>query len=217
MNVYNLLKKFKVVEINNAVGIRSGHIIAQAPLKKINYLAGNASVGTNDGTAEFVENGSILYLDVDGELKSPIRVSAAIKGAQQPILHFTEELFTTGLSEELRHYALEFSDDCVTGNDNVQVCNIAYPRGLVLHVGDAFTTNNYVAGVEATVAVPFANAKLAIVNGLGQFVLHTTLAAIGTAVTDYVGPLFQVVQSTLPDGETLAVELTVLAEVIAIA
>jgi hypothetical protein len=206
MNVYNLLPIFKVVEINNAVGIRSGHIIAQAPLKKINYLAGNASVGTNDGAAQYVENGSILYLDVDGELKSPIRVSAAIKGAQQPILHFTEELFTTGLSEELRHYALEFNDE-----------NIAYPRGLVLHVGDAFTTNNYVAGVEATVAVPFANARLAIVNGLGQFVLHTTLAAIGTAVTDYVGPLFQVVQSTLPDGETPAVELTVLAEVIAIA
>ena len=206
MNVYNLLPIFKVVEINNAVGIRSGHIIAQAPLKKINYLAGNASVGTNDGTAQYVENGSILYLDVDGELKSPIRVSAAIKGAQQPILHFTEELFTTGLTEELRHYALEFNDE-----------NIAYPRGLVLHVGDAFTTNNYVAGVEATVAVPFANAKLAIVNGLGEFVLHTTLAAIGTEVTNYVGPLFQVVQSTLPDGETLAVELTVLAEVIAIA
>jgi hypothetical protein len=206
MNVYNLLPIFKVVEINNAVGIRSGHIIAQAPLKKINYLAGDASVGTNDGAAQYVENGSILYLDVDGELKSPIRVSAAIKGAQQPILHFTEELFTTGLTEELRHYALEFNDE-----------NIAYPRGLVLHVGDAFTTNNYVAGVEATVAVPFANAKLAIVNGLGQFVLHTTLAAIGTAVTNYVGPLFQVVQSTLPDGETLAVELTVLAEVIAIA
>jgi hypothetical protein len=206
MNVYNLLPVFKVVEINNAVGIRSGHIIAQAPLKKINYLATNATPGTGDGAQAYVENGSILYLDVDGELKSPIRVSAAIKGAQQPILHFTEELFTTGLSEELRHYALEFNDE-----------NIAYPRGLVLHVGDAFTTNNYVAGVEATVEVPFANAKLAIVNGLGQFVLHTTLAAIGTEVTNYVGPLFQVVQSTLPDGETLAVELTVLAEVISIA
>jgi hypothetical protein len=206
MNLYNLLQEFKVVEINNSVAIRSGHIIAQAPLKKVNYLATNASLGTGDGVANFVENGSILYLDVDGELKSPIRVPAAIKGAQQAILHFTEELFTTGLSEELRHFALEFNDE-----------NIAYPRGLVLHLGDAFTTNNFVLGVEGGSAIALANGKLAIVNGLGQFVLHTTLTAIGTAVTDYVGPLFNVVVTTLPDGVTNAVELTVLAEVISIA
>lgn len=206
MNLYNLLPVFKVVEINNSVGIRTGHIIAQAPLKKVNYLATNASLGTGDGAENYVQNGSILYLDVDGELKSPIRVSAAIKGAQQPILHFTEELFTTGLSEELRHYALEFNDE-----------NIAYPRGIVLHLGDAFTTNNYVLGTEGGSAIALAAAKLAIVNDKGQFVLHTTLSAIGTAVTDYVGPLFNAVVTTLPDGETAAVELTVLAEVISIA
>jgi hypothetical protein len=202
MNLYNLLPVFKVVEINNAVGIRSGHIIAQAPLKKANYLA---------GSAEYVENGSVLYLDVDGELKSPSFVNAAIKKAQKPILHFTEELFTTGLSEELRHFALEFSDDCTVGNDNIQVCNIAYPRGLVLHVGDTFTTNNFTGTL--------TGATIASVNGLGQFQLYANYAAAETAlkVTGYDGPLFHVVPSTLPDGETAAVELTVLAEVISIA
>jgi hypothetical protein len=198
MNVYNLLPVFKVVEINNAVGIRSGHIIAQAPLRKIDYLATDATPGTGDGAQEYVQNGSILYLDVDGRLKSPVRVNAAIKAAQQPILHFTEELFTTGLSEELRHYALEFNDE-----------NVAYPRGLVLHVGDAFTTNNFTGTL--------AGATLAIINGLGQFVLYADMAAVGTAVTNYVGPLFHVLPSTLPDGETDAAELTLLAEVVSIA
>jgi hypothetical protein len=202
MNVYNLLPVFKVVEINNAVGIRSGHIIAQAPLRKINYLATNASPGTGDGAQAYVENGSILYLDVDGELKSPIRVNAAIRKAQKPILHFTEELFTTGLSEELRHYALEFNDE-----------NIAYPRGLVLHVGDAFTTNNFVGTL--------SGATVGVVNGSGQIAIYANYAAAVTALTTgdatYDGPLFHVEESTLPDGETPAVELTVLAEVVSIA
>jgi hypothetical protein len=198
MNVYNLLPVFKVVEINNSVGIKSGHIIAQAPLRKIDYLATNATPGTGDGAQEYVENGSILYLDVDGRLKSPVRVNAAIKAAQQPILHFTEELFTTGLSEELRHFAVEFNDE-----------DIAYPRGLVLHVGDAFTTNNF-SGTLAT-------ANVAVIDGLGQFVLYADMAAAGSALTNYVGPLFHVEPSTLPDGETPAPELTLLAEVVSIA
>ena len=198
MNVYNLLPVFKVVEINNSVGIKSGHIIAQAPLRKIDYLATNATPGTGDGAQEYVENGSILYLDVDGRLKSPVRVNAAIKAAQQPILHFTEELFTTGLSEELRHFAVEFNDE-----------NIAYPRGLVLHVGDAFTTNNFTGTL--------ATATVAVIDGLGQFVLYADMAAAGSALTNYVGPLFHVEPSTLPDGETPAPELTLLAEVVSIA
>jgi hypothetical protein len=198
MNVYNLLPVFKVVEINNSVGIKSGHIIAQAPRRKIDYLATNATPGTGDGAQEYVENGSILYLDVDGRLKSPVRVNAAIKAAQQPILHFTEELFTTGLSEELRHFAVEFNDE-----------NIAYPRGLVLHVGDAFTTNNFTGTL--------ATATVAVIDGLGQFVLYADMAAAGSALTNYVGPLFHVEPSTLPDGETPAPELTLLAEVVSIA
>ena len=198
MNVYGLLPVFKVVEINNSVGLKSGHLIAQAPLKKINYLATNASPGTGDGAQDYVENGSILFLDVDGELKSPIRVNAVVRAAQKPILHFTEELFTTGLSEELRHFAVEFNDD-----------DIAYPRGLVLHVGDSFTTNNFTGTL--------ATATVAVINDLGQFVLYADMAAAGSALTNYVGPLFHVVPSTLPDGETAAPELTLLAEVVSIA
>lgn len=198
MNVYGLLPVFKVVEVNNAVGIKSGHIIAQAPLRKIDYLATNATPGTGDGAASFVENGYIFYLDVDGRLKSPIRVNAVVKAAQAPILHFTEELFTTGLSEELRHFAVEFNDE-----------NIAYPRGIVLNVGDAFTTNNFTGTL--------ATATVAVISDLGQFVLYADMAAAGSALTNYVGPLFHVLPSTLPDGETDAAELTVLATVASIA
>lgn len=197
-NVYNLLPVFKVVEINNSVALRSGHIIAQAPLKKINYLATNATPGTGDGAESYVQNGSVLYLDVDGELKSPIRVNSAVKAAQQPILHFTEELFTDGISEELRHFAVDFNED-----------NIAYPRGLVLHVGDSFTTNNF-SGTLAT-------ATVAVIDDAGKFVVYADMAAAGTALTNYVGPLFHVVPSTLPDGETDAAELTLLAEIVSIA
>lgn len=200
MNVYNLLPVFKVVEVNNAVGIRSGHIIAQAPLKKINYLATNATPGNGDGAAEYVENGYIFYLDVDGELKSPLRVNAAVKAAQPPILHFTEELFTTGLSEELRHFALEFNDE-----------NVAYPRGLVLNVGDSFTTNNYVVATESP-TITLASGTIGIINDKGQIVVHSTLAKAQAA--DYTGPLFNVLPSTLPDGETDAVEVTLLAQVV---
>lgn len=197
-NVYNLLPVFKVVEINNAVALRSGHIIAQAPLKKINYLATNATPGTGDGAEGYVQNGSVFYLDVDGELKSPIRVNAVVKAAQAPILHFTEELFTDGISEELRHFAVDFNDE-----------DIAYPRGLVLNVGDTFTTNNF-SGTLST-------ATVAVINDAGQFVLYADMAAAGTALTNYVGPLFHVLPSTLPDGETDAAELTVLATVASIA
>lgn len=198
MNVYGLLPEFKVVEINNSVALRSGHIIAQAPLSKIDYLATNATPGTGDGAASYVENGYVLYLDVDGKLKSPIRVSADIIANQPAILHYTEELFTTGLSEELKHFAVEWNED-----------DECYPRGLVLHVGDTFTTNNYTGTL--------STATVAILNAQGKFVLYATLAAAKTGDADYVGPLFHVVPSTLPDGETDGAELTVLAEVVSFA
>jgi hypothetical protein len=202
MNVYNLLKVFKVVEINNSVSIKSGHIIAQAPLRKPDY----------EGTdPDFVENGYILYLDVDGRLKSPVNVNAVIKASQPAILHFTEELFTTGLSEELRHFAVEFSDTDLIVSD--AVVPVAYPRGIVLHVGDAFTTNNFTGTL--------SGATIGVVTPIGQIAVYANYAAAETALTanngTYNGPLFHVVPSTLPDGETPAVELTVLAEVISIA
>ena len=91
MNIYDLLPTFKVVEINNVVGLRRGHIIAQAVMKKANY---------KDGNQGYVENGNIFYLDLDGELKTPGNVDPAIAAAQAPILHYTEELFD-GISHEL--------------------------------------------------------------------------------------------------------------------
>lgn len=189
MNVYGLLPVFKVVEINNSVSIRSGHIIAQAELAKADYL---------DGEQQYVENGYVFYMDVDGKLKTPSKVNADIRKFQKPLLHFTEELFTTGLSEELRHFAVEFNDE-----------NIAYPRCLFLNIGDTFTTNNFVGTV--------ATATVAIISNNGQFALYANLAAAKSAVANYVGPLFHVLPSTLPDGETAAPELTVLAEVVSFA
>ena len=187
MNIHTLINNtwnFKVVEINNSVALRSGHIIAQAPLAKANFAG---------GSAEYLENGYILYLDIDGELKSPSEVDAAILAGQAPILHYTEELFTTGLTEQLKHFAVEWDED-----------DIAYPRGLVLHVGDTFTTNNF--------SGTLTDATLAKINDDGEFVLADDKAGLGT----YTGPLFHVVPSTLPDGETEAAELTLLAQYVSL-
>lgn len=186
MNVYGLLPNFKVVEINNAVALRSGHIIAQSPMAKADYL---------DGNADYVENGYVLYLDVDGKLKSPAElIEQSLRMTQQPILHFTEEIFTTGLSQELRHFAVEWNAD-----------NECYPRGLVLNVGDTFTTNNF--------SGTLAGATVAKIDDNGQFTIHADMAALRTDIgsgNTYMGPLFSVEESTLPDGETDAVELTVI-------
>lgn len=155
-------KKYKVVEINNSVALRTGHMIAQAPLAVENYLGDDKAV---------VENGYILFLDIDGELKSPGKASLKVA----PVLHYTEELFT-GMRTQLDAFAVPFKD------------GVAYPRGLVLHVGDAFTTNN--------VAEEMIEDGLYTINDKGQFVAGT------------VGHLFVGVAGYLPDGETPALELT---------
>lgn len=172
-------KDFKVVEINNVVGLRSGHIIAQTPLAK----AGQYSA------REFVENGYILYLDVDGMFKAPGNANAAIKATQNPILHYTEELFT-GPLQELKEFAVEWDED-----------GIAYPRGIVLNIGDTFTTNNFVSTFNT-------NATLLTVDAAGAFVQHVSLPA--TVVGGYTGPLFAAKASTLPDGINDAFEVTYL-------
>lgn len=155
-------KNYKVVEINNAVALRTGHMIAQAPLKVENYLGEDKTV---------VENGYILFLDKDGELKSPGK--AGIKVA--PVLHYTEELFT-GMRTQLNAFAVPFKE------------GVAYPRGLVLHVGDTFTTDN--------VAEELIADGLYTINDKGQFAAGTT------------GHLFVGVAGFLPDADTPALELT---------
>jgi hypothetical protein len=175
-------RNFKVVEINNSVALRSGAIIAQAPLKKAGLWA----------NAEFIENGYFFNLDVNGELKAPGNVAnVALKLSQAPILHFTEELLTGPLTD-LKYFAEIWEKDGVT----------AYPRGLVLGVGDSFTTNNFTGDYAAGVA---------ILTAAGQL---SRLASIpATIAGGYVGPLFNVITSTLPDGETNALEVTYLGNI----
>ena len=156
---------YKVVEINNVAALRTGAIIAQAPL----YNNEN-STKWKDKTV--VENGYILFLDKDGILRAP--ADASVKTV--PVLHYTEELFTDRYTT-LNTFAVEFID------------NVAYPRGLVLTVGDSFTTDNAVIEDEDAVY---------------------TLADDGSFVKWTSGDnfLFAGKNTTLPDGETAAVELT---------
>lgn len=180
-------RNFKVVEINNSVALRSGAIIAQTPLKKAGLWA----------SAEFIENGYFFNLDVNGELKAPGNVaSVALKLSQAPILHFTEELMTGPLTD-LKYFAEIWEKDGVT----------AYPRGLVLTVGDTFTTNNFIGNYADGVAV---------LTPAGQLVTDASIPAnvpIAEYPNGYSGPLFRVIKSTLPDGETNALEVTYLGNI----
>lgn len=157
---------YKVVETNNITALRTGDMIAQTPLKQ-------AGVYANKDVAE---NGYVLFLDIDGELKAP--ADATLKNV--PILHYTEELFT-GRHTTLDAFALEFVDE------------VAYPRGLILTIGDVFTTNN---------ADVFEDGLYVIADD-GSF-------KKGTDEADTF--LFYGVKTTTPNGEEDAVELTFLGK-----
>jgi hypothetical protein len=187
LNNHYTVRDFKVVEINNSVALRTGHVIAQAVLKK--------TAGSQWANDTFVENGVFFNLDVDGELKAPGNIAnAALKLNQAPILHYTEELLT-GPITDLKYFAEQFDP---AGN--------CYPRGLVLGIGDVFTTNN----IDATGAT---SGSLAILNGKGVLKRLALTAVPSTIADGYVGPLFNVVASTLPDGETAALEVTYLGNI----
>jgi len=179
---------FKVVEINNMVALRSGHMLSQVVLPKNKFLGGSAT---------YIENGEIVFLDVDGKLATLNKVgttdgSAAITNAAdvkpqlQPFLIFNEELMT-GPYTDLKYFAEVFDAD-----------NVAYPRALALNVGDSFTTNNYVG--------TYSGALYATINGDGKLALATALPT-----TAYRGPVFACVPGFLPDGTSQGVEFTVIA------
>lgn len=155
---------YKVVEINNVAALRTGAIIAQAPLY-------NNEADTKWKDKTVIENGYILFLDKDGKLRAP--ADASVKTV--PVLHYTEELFTDRYTT-LNSFAVEFDG------------TVAYPRGLVLTVGDSFTTDNAATKEDAVY----------------------TLADDGSFVKWTSGDnfLFAGKKTTLPDGETAAVELT---------
>jgi hypothetical protein len=179
---------FKVVEINNMVALRSGHMLSQVVLPKNKFL---------DGSQSYIQNGEIVFLDVDGKLATLNKVgttdgstaitnAADVKPQLQPFLIFNEELMT-GPYTDLKYFAEVFDAD-----------NVAYPRALALNVGDSFTTNNYVG--------TYAGAKYATINTDGKLALAAVLPT-----TAYRGPLFAVVPGYLPDGTSQGVEFTLIA------
>jgi hypothetical protein len=179
---------FKVLEVNNIAALRNGHMLSQIVLPKNKFLGGSAT---------YIENGEIVFLDVDGKLatlnnvgttdgSTPITNAADVKPQLQPFIIFNEELMT-GPYTDLKYFAEVFDAD-----------NVAYPRALALNVGDSFTTNNYVG--------TYATAVYATINTDGKLALATALPT-----TAYRGPLFACVPGYLPDGTSQGVEFTVIA------
>lgn len=171
---------FKVVEINNVVALRTGHILAQHELPKAKFLGGSET---------YIQNGEIVFLGVDGKLATRNQLADnASKLLLKPFLVYNEELMT-GPYTDLKYFAEVFE----TGN-------VAYPRALALNVGDTFTTDNFVLVSGTT----FAEGLYAIINGNGKLEVRKNFTI------DYQGPLFAVVGTTLPDGITNAYEFTVI-------
>jgi len=182
---------FKVLEVNNIAALRTGHMLSQVVLPKNKFLAGSST---------YIENGEIVFLDVDGKLathnklgttdgSTAITNAADVKPQLQPFLIYNEELMT-GPYTDLKYFAEVFDAD-----------NVCYPRALALNVGDSFTTDNYVIGAGTQ-----ANGAYATINGNGKLSTSNVLPT-----TAYRGPLFAVASTTLPDGLTAAMEFTVIS------
>lgn len=139
--LYNLLPKFKIVEINNVAALRMGHVIAQTPA----YVKGEGKVlitSRTEGSYQFVENGVIVGLD-----QTNVLANYDAKKHSQPCLVYTEELVTANLLSGLDQFS-----NLADANGEV------YVRALPLNLGDTFTTNN----VDGTIADGFAK----VVNGV---------------------------------------------------
>lgn len=116
--ITKFLPTFKVFEVNNLVGLRNGHILAQMKADVDNIAK------ETRGTVDFVENGIILGLDAAGTISNydPAK-------HKQPFVHYTEEILE--FLPELKYFACPIED------------GVVYPRAIGLYVGDTFTTNNY--------------------------------------------------------------------------
>lgn len=118
------LPTFKYMEVNDLVGLRSGHMLSQVP-------ADAAITKVTKGDNKFIENGLIVGLSATGTVEN-------FDKSKHPVMfvHFTEELNT--LIDELKYFAVEAPDG-----------EKVYPRCVALYVGDTFTTTNY-AGTLST-------------------------------------------------------------------
>ena len=169
--------EFKVVEINNSLALRTGHVVAQQPLALADL---KPTVSVNG----YLDNGFFFRLDVDGTVQAPADgVGPVYLGYNDALLDLRENY---GL---LKDFAEAFDDD-----------DLMYPRLVALYPGDVFTTNNFAGTVPAEGDTAVAHVALA-----------TGLLTIGALPSQYVGPVFSVKRSTLPDGETLAIEALVVS------
>ena len=176
--------EFKVVEINNSLALRTGHVVAQQPLAKAAIEATGKVVPVSvDG---YLDNGFFFKLDAAGAVRVPVDgVGPVYLGYNDALLDLRENY---GL---LKDFAEAFDAG-----------NVLYPRLVALYPGDVFTTDNF-----AGTAPAGENTAIAYVN------FATGVLTVGALPTDpaYVGPVFSVRRSTLPDGETLALEVLVVS------
>lgn len=146
MNILNQIATHKVVEINDSVALRSGHMISQAMYK-------------GEADEKFVDNGRFFCLSKkDKDMLVKPKSGDALKANY--FLHYTEELMTaTPLLNGYKYFTVDMED---IDSDRIGHC---YPRCLALYVNDTFTTDNY-TGTES-------GAKFATVDGEGQLKLET--------------------------------------------
>jgi hypothetical protein len=178
--------EFKVVEINNSLALRIGHVVAQQPLVKADLEGANKVVPVS--VAGYLDNGFFFKLNNAGAIKVPVdgNASSPVYMAYNDALLDLRENY--GL---LKDFAEAFDAD-----------NTMYPRLVALYPGDVFTTNNFAGSAPSAGATALAYVNFA-----------TGVLTVGSLPEDYVGPKFSVTLSTLPDGETAALEVFVVAVV----
>jgi len=179
MNFLNQLQKHKIVEVNKLVGLLSGHMVAQAKFE------------TEDA---FLDNGHILFLDLNGNLVMHGDADAATLG--QPFLHYTEELMDGPVSG-YEYFTVEVMD------------GVAYPRAIALYEGDEFTTNNIANLVGEGAFADWDNGEAWAVLDDGLLTLIDELPEA------YEGPLFKAFKDRLPAGQ-VAARLVLLAKKVTI-
>jgi hypothetical protein len=195
---------FEVLEINNMLALRTGHMLSQVPLYKTKYIT------SADNT---IRNGQIVFLDVDGTLAARHKLGFAIgdgttaianaadtKEVLKPFIIYNEELMT-GPYTDLKYFVEVFEPGNV----------LAYPRALALNIGDVFTTNNFTGTRTGALfaTIPADTGVLTVATALPTGAYSGPLFSCRTIVDGGIGhnPAGPV---TLPDGETLAIEFTVI-------
>lgn len=121
--IFKGLKGHKVVEMNNVYGYRTGHMLSQVPMIQADQ--------TGLATEESIDQGYIFELNE----KNEIVLSEAGKGVLY--LHFSEEHMTFYDNASLDMFTVDYRN------------GVAYPRGIALHAGDVFTTDNFKGSLPA--------------------------------------------------------------------